>query len=167
MYFKCAFYLFFIAIFIGCHSSKRIGQTKRKSSPLLEKYSQLLGTKVSNQKLYESVDHWMGKPYKYAGNDERGIDCSGLVNQLMKQVFQRSVTANSQKLYELSKKIDPSELKEGDLIFFKIDTKQVGHVGFYLANRKFIHSTTQGGVMINSMDEAYYRKYYFAVGRIL
>ncbi len=167
MYFRYAFYLFFALLFVGCHSSKKISQTHKKPSSLLEKYSQLLGAKVSNQRLYEVVDHWMGKPYKYAGNDERGIDCSGLVNQLMKQVYQRPINANSQRLYEISKKINTHELREGDLIFFKIDSKNVSHVGFYLANRKFIHSTTQAGVMINSMDEVYYKKYYFAVGRIL
>jgi lipoprotein Spr len=57
-------------------------------------------------------------------------------------------------------------MEEGDLVFFKIEGNQVSHIGVYLQNNKFVHATTKKGVIINDLDELYYKKYYFKSGRI-
>ena len=71
-----------------------------------------------------------------------------------------------------AEKISEKELKEGDLVFFTINSKpnakegQVSHMGIYLQNNKFVHATTKAGVMINDLDEEYYKKYFEGGGRI-
>ncbi|HPB25091.1 MAG TPA: NlpC/P60 family protein, partial [Bacteroidales bacterium] len=65
------------------------------------------------------------------------------------------------------REISKSQLKAGDLVFFKIDNNKVSHVGIYLGGNKFIHATTQKGVIVNSLDEEYYKKYYYTAGRVI
>jgi lipoprotein Spr len=39
-------------------------------------------------------------------------------------------------------------------------------MGVYLQNNKFVHASTKKGVMIDDLDEDYYKKYYYKGGRI-
>jgi lipoprotein Spr len=59
------------------------------------------------------------------------------------------------------------ELKEGDLVFFKIGSRSITHMGVYMGNNKFAHASSSKGVMISDLDEAYWRKYYYKGGRML
>jgi cell wall-associated NlpC family hydrolase len=136
----------------------------------VEDYSAKLGVQLEagcNRRLIRSVSDWLGTPYKYGGDTSAGTDCSGFVMNVYKDVFGLTVQRSSNGLYEQSRKIDRKELKEGDLVFFKINTTRVGHVGIYLRDDYFIHATTKRGVMVSSLKEEYYAKYYFAAGRIV
>jgi lipoprotein Spr len=70
------------------------------------------------------------------------------------------------EIYKEVDKVDKSELKEGDIVFFKIRHSEVSHVGLYLGNDKFIHSSTSSGVIISDLKEEYYRKYFWGGGRL-
>ncbi|HRP84618.1 MAG TPA: NlpC/P60 family protein, partial [Saprospiraceae bacterium] len=63
--------------------------------------------------------------------------------------------------------IRKNELKEGDLVFFKINGPKVSHVGLYLSDGYFVHATVKKGVMISSLSEPYYEKFYSGSGRVL
>jgi lipoprotein Spr len=58
------------------------------------------------------------------------------------------------------------ELQEGDLVFFKIHSRSISHVGIYLGNNKFAHASSRG-VAINSLDDGYYSRYFYKGGRLL
>ena len=58
-----------------------------------------------------------------------------------------------------------SALQPGDLVFFNDPSKNLGrscsHVGIYVGNGQFIHASSGGRrVMISSLSESYYRRYY-------
>ncbi len=57
--------------------------------------------------------------------------------------------------------ISLKDAKEGDLLFFKIGGPQISHIGVLLRGNLFIHSSTNKGVIVNSIEEAYYKKYFF------
>ena len=40
-----------------------------------------------NHFLYDNIFRWYQTPYRYAGNSDRGIDCSGFVKMLYNNVF--------------------------------------------------------------------------------
>ena len=66
------------------------------------------------------------------------------------------------------KRINKSEVKEGDLVFFRRGPGQpIYHVGIYLKNNKFIHSATNGGVHISSLKEQLLQRNYYAAGRVI
>jgi lipoprotein Spr len=54
------------------------------------------------------------------------------------------------------------DLKEGDLVFFKIHSRSISHVGIYLGDGRFAHASSRG-VAINSINDAYYSRYFYAV----
>lgn len=132
-------------------------------------YSQVLGytiQRMQNHSLFETISNWLGTPYSYSGNSRHGIDCSGFVKMLYDKVYQISLSGNSADLsgkVVLSKK---SDLKEGDLVFFKIRKKRISHVGVYLGQNKFAHASTRNGVIVSDLDEPYYRKYFVKGGKV-
>lgn len=139
------------------------------ASKIEKKYASLLNVKedeISNVKLYAFIDDWYGVPYKYGGKNKSGIDCSNFTATLYNTIYNKSVTGSSASIFNQCKTVPKSDLKEGDLLFFKIDQEGISHVGVYLQNNKFVHATTKKGVMIDDLDEAYYKKYFYKAGRL-
>ncbi len=133
-------------------------------------YSQVFGYKIPDEfncKLYDEVSSWLGTPYCYAGKNEKGIDCSGFVNRIYSNVYGIPLTGNSSGLYQSSDHLKKNKLQEGDLVFFKIHRKRISHVGIYLGENKFAHSSRTNGVMVSDLDEPYYKKRFICGGKIL
>ncbi len=140
-----------------------------KTKKVQQKYAAQLNvdeSKIDNLKLYAFIDEWYGVPYKYGGKNKSGIDCSNFTSTLYSNVYSKSLTGSSSSIFNQCNVISRSKLNEGDLVFFKIDGDKVSHIGVYLQNNKFVHATTKKGVMIDDMDEPYYKKYYYKSGRI-
>ncbi len=121
---------------------------------------------IQNEKLYRFIKEWYGTPYKYAGKTKQGIDCSGLASILYSQVYKKQLSASSKNQYDDCKKINIKDATEGDLVFFKISGNTASHVGVYLQNNKFVHSSTTKGVMISDLNEPYFKKYYLGCGKV-
>jgi lipoprotein Spr len=121
---------------------------------------------IKNVKLYKFIDDWFGAPYQYGGKSKTGVDCSGFVSQLYANVYGQTLSGSSASIHKASDKVSKKNLQEGDLVFFKISSDQVSHIGVYLQNNRFVHASTKRGVVINSLQEEYYTKYYFSGGRI-
>lgn len=122
-----------------------------------------------NKHLYREVKSWLGTPYKYAGHDRQGTDCSGFVMEVYKTVYHQKIERNSQKIFEKNcHEIDKSDLKEGDLIFFNTGNKnrRINHVGLYLKECKFVHASSSRGVIVSDVREAYYEKHFVVAGRV-
>ena len=121
-----------------------------------------------NLKLYEEIKNWIGVPYRYGGNTSKGVDCSGFVVNVYKNVYGIKLQRSSELIYKKNcDKIKKSKLQEGDLVFFKTGKKKrINHVGIYLKNGKFVHTSTSRGVIISSLDEDYYRKNFMQAGRV-
>ncbi len=166
--------LFLVVTTSSCHSQKEVSTTTTnkevpKSKKVKEKYATVLNvdeSKIDNIKLYSFIDEWYGVPYKYGGKNKNGIDCSNFTSTLYLTIYNKSVSGSSSSIYDQCKTISKNNLEEGDLVFFKIDGDKISHVGVYLQNNKFVHATTKKGVMINDLDEAYYKKYYFKAGKL-
>lgn len=121
---------------------------------------------IKKSPLYSFILDWYGTPYQYGGCQKSGIDCSCFTNILYDEVYHKKIPRSSSDLYAQCYKIAPEDAKEGDLFFFKINGTSISHVGVFLKKNYFIHSSTSKGVIINSIDEAYYKKYFFCAGKI-
>lgn len=121
---------------------------------------------ISNPELYMVAGEWMGTPYKYGGRNKKGIDCSGFTCEVYKSALKKPINGSAQQLFKLSREIASSELKEGDLVFFKIRRKTISHVGIYLGENKFIHASLSNGVIVSDLKDPYYSKYFYKGGRI-
>lgn len=117
--------------------------------------------------LYYQVYDWVGTRYKYSGNSKKGIDCSGFVSEMYKNTYCIDLSGSSGSIFTQVKPVEKVELKEGDILFFKIRKKQISHVGVYLGNNKFAHASVHSGVIVSDLDEEYYKKYFYKGGRLL
>jgi lipoprotein Spr len=138
----------------------------KNASEILKQRLGVSETEISRSKLFIFINQWYGVPYKYGGCQKTGIDCSCFTNLLYEDVYKIKTARSATDMYNVSEKIELGELKEGDLIFFKINSNLVSHVGVYLRKNCFVHASTSRGVVISSMDEAYYKKYFHSGGRI-
>ena len=160
--------LLVIVILSACSSKKSVTSTSLKSASYEHiKNTLQLNDKEMHTPLYEFIAEWYGVPYKYGECSKNGIDCSGFVNLLYQKVYHKTLERNSNDIFQKQcKKINKNDLKEGDLVFFKIDSKEISHVGVYLRNNKFVHASTKKGVMISDLNEPYFQKHFYAFGRL-
>jgi lipoprotein Spr len=114
---------------------------------------------------YETIYHWLGTPYRYAGRSLHGIDCSNFVNAIYQSIYGFIAGTNSVDQYTRSQRVSRDELQEGDLVFFKINGKRISHVGIYLGNNRFVHSSRSRGVIISDLTHPYFQKRYAGAGR--
>ncbi len=167
-----------MVVFSSCNTtrhSRPITHNENKNpgnadTGLLKDYAGKFGVNFNGDedlKLVSCLAGWLNVPYKYGGNTKQGTDCSGLVSSVFQEVYNIAMYRSSADQLKNVREISKSQLKAGDLVFFKIDNNKVSHVGIYLGGNKFIHATTQKGVIVNSLDEEYYKKYYYTAGRVI
>jgi lipoprotein Spr len=131
--------------------------------------SQIMGVAMSatsNMKLFHFVYDWIGTPYRFGGSSRKGIDCSAFTKQLYSEVFNTTIRRSSRDIFSMVSPVGKDDLKEGDLVFFKIHSRSISHVGIYLGNNRFAHASSRG-VAISSLDDAYYSRYFYKGGRML
>lgn len=121
------------------------------------------------EQLRQEVRNWVGVPYRLGGNTKRGVDCSGLVVQVYKNVYGKTVhrTSNEQYQLDIAQYLNGNELKPGNLVFFNIRRRKgyVDHVGIYLNDYKFVHAGNNG-VRIEDLRQRYWLKYWVAGGKV-
>lgn len=144
------------------------GKTSASSSKMKYVATQLgvSESEIKNDKLYQFIAAWYGTPYKYGGCDIKGTDCSCLTINLYKEVYKKNLPRTADEMMKNCDKLSASKVEEGDMVFFKIESKQITHVGVCLKNNKFIHASTKKGVMISDLNEPYFKKYFFSYGRL-
>ena len=120
-----------------------------------------------NEQLYDAIEAWMGTPYKYGGTTKEGVDCSAFVGHIYQEVYQRRLHRVANDMQQDARLITKSELREGDIVFFTNSKGRVSHVGIYLKDGLFVHSSTSRGVIISRLDDSYWSKHFYKGGRVL
>ena len=107
-----------------------------------------------------------GLPYVWAGHDPTsGFDCSGYVYEVMR-LNGYEVPRMADEQFHETDRVAYKDLKPGDLVFFHTYLPGPSHVGFYLGNSEFIHSSSAAeGVVVSRMDSGYYRERFLGGGR--
>ena len=157
---KTKIFCFFLIVFI----------THAAFSSIPERSLRGMTATEARQQLINSAESFLGTPYRYAGFDRRGLDCSGLVYLSFREGLNITVPRTTQSLYDWAEKIDSTELQPGDLVFFITVGTTVSHVGIYTGGGRFIHSASEGpntGVIFSNLNEAYWRRTYLGAGRAL
>ena len=137
----------------------------KKNFDLLSGYSYQEDRLDLDLELLDFYSEWEGVEYKLGGDSKNGIDCSGFTQKAFKEKFNMSMPRTTTMQSQVGKEIDKSELKSGDLVFFK--TGDINHVGIYLENGMFIHASTKTGVTISELDNSYFSKSYWKAQRVI
>lgn len=109
---------------------------------------------------------WDKTPYRYGGTTKAGIDCSALVQNIFSDEFRLNLPRTTKDQLREGRKISPSDLRTGDLVFFQTGRNQL-HVGIYVETDRFIHASTSKGVMISGLKERYWKTRFIQARRVL
>ncbi len=120
--------------------------------------------------LVVSAMNFIGVRYRRGGNSAaEGFDCSGFT----RHVFENSIglvlprRAEEQAKAPGLLKINASDLRPGDLVFFNTLRATFSHVGIYIGDGKFIHAPRTGSeVRIEDMRESYWVKRFTGARRV-
>ena len=127
------------------------------------------GTRAS---ILDNAENYLGTPYKYAGTTPAGFDCSGLVCKVFDEEKIQMPRRSSDQARQ-GRSINVSEARPGDLLFFATaGGSAVTHVGIVHDIKSggevtFIHSSTTKGVIISSLNEAYWNKAFLFAKSVL
>ena len=139
-----------------------------KFSPMQFKYAMMMDVEVealTNTALYSFIDDWYGTHYRMGGTTKKGIDCSAFSGTLLSTIYSFDMPRTAREQYKVCEKINKEDLMAGDLVFFNT-RGGVSHVGVYLTNNCFVHSSSTDGVKISSLDESFYSRKFIGGGRV-
>ena len=153
---------------------KPTGVSLDDAQPLIEcigswqiKYAQLLDReveKLGNISLFRFIEEWWQTPYRYGGTGKSGIDCSAFAGLLLSSVYGFQLPRTARDQYNATEKVEPADMKEGDLVFFNT-RGGISHVGVFLGDGYFVHSSTSQGVTISHLEDDYYKARFRGAGR--
>ena len=111
----------------------------------------------------------VGVRYRFGGNDEdSGLDCSGFVRLVFKNSLGAQLPRTAAEMSQVGQRVDTSQLKPGDLVFFNTMRRTFSLVGIYLGDNHFLHAPRTGAeVRVESMEDSYWIKRYNGARRII
>jgi cell wall-associated NlpC family hydrolase len=143
------------------------------SAPLLAReHSQLKSNDLSDR-LLAKARHYLNTPYKRGGSLQYGkaTDCSGFVQYIYKSCDVKLPRSSSEQAQEgkiVACTMDFAKMAPGDLLFFSLGRRRVGHVGIYLGEGRMIHAAdSRHGVVVSDLRQPYYRGKFVVAKRIL
>jgi cell wall-associated NlpC family hydrolase len=145
-----------LALFSGC-STRSAGHVASPNSAHVN-YSDL-------DKLYPYHNQWHQTPYKLGGFGAKGIDCSAFVQRAYQDLFNMTIPRTTRTLARYGRKVPRSDITTSDLIFFKTGYN-TRHVGIYLQNGDFMHTSSREGVIISNINDPYWKKRYWMTRRV-
>ena len=170
---KLALIACIVQTFIGCAPSLRY--TRSSTATLINTPQKMIvpgnwdyrkNYTVPETKLNDVIKSFIGTPYRYGGMSRSGIDCSGFVCLVFKQVSNATLPHSTHKLKKLGKRTSFTSAQSGDLVFFRGSFGYVDHVGIYLGNGNFAHASSGNGVIYNNLDDKYYSNHFAEIRRI-
>ena len=148
----------------GC-SRLHVKHEPEDSSISNAKRADLADSKAVKEKLYLQYQQWKDTKYAIGGLSKKGIDCSGFVYVTYREKLGIELPRTTELQSHIGKEIQRSELRAGDLVFFKTDLK-VRHVGMYIENDTFLHASTKVGVTISTLSDYYWKTKYWHSRRV-
>jgi cell wall-associated NlpC family hydrolase len=119
----------------------------------------------SRTRVVRTAYDMLGTPYRYGGESPRGFDCSGLVQFAYAQAG-IAVPRSTRQQYAIAWPLPPEHLQPGDLLFFRLNSRGVSHVGIYVGDGKFIHAPSTGKrVDLANVKDGYWSRRLVSGGR--
>ena len=148
------------------------GQTGYVSSEYLSNSASDSSSSTSSSvnKVISLAKSLLGKPYVWGAQGPSSFDCSGFTYYVFKNAANVTLPRVSKDQSQYGTYVSKSNLKAGDLIFFDTSGSNdgnVSHVGIYLGNNEFIHSSSSKGQVVISQMSSYYNNAYVNARRVL
>ena len=110
---------------------------------------------------------WRGTPFVEGGSDRQGADSAGYVVQLHKEVSSTAAATTPAELWTSGKPVGIAAFEPGDIVFFgDLNSLSPIHVGVYVGDRSFTHSSVGTGVSFASLDDTYWKPRFLGARRL-
>jgi cell wall-associated NlpC family hydrolase len=153
-------------LIVGCAASpKQLNVTTSKPAHSQIAKENAIDLEIERQ-LRQEYRQWKGTRHRLGGSGSRGIDCSGFVRAVYKDVFNIDLPRTTLVQVRQGRAVPFEDLRAGDLVFFR-PPSYPRHVGIYLGKSEFVHASKNKGVTVSKMDKYYWGKYYWTARRIL
>lgn len=128
---------------------------------------------IASRALNNSI-RFIGTPYLWGGCSPFGLDCSGFVQlsyklaglQLLRDGYQQFGDRRFERC-DNGYTLDEADLLAGDLVAFtKPSAFRISHIGIAIGDGRFIHSSGDKGVNIESCNSAYYSEIFSGAVRL-
>lgn len=130
------------------------------SQVVLQKLSRIKSSENELQrKLLKSYSNWKGTKYQLGGDSKEGIDCSGLTRRIYREVYGIELPRRTYEQIKIGSRIERQNLKPGDIVYFKPEGTG-SHTAVYLGETLFINASTAKGVVISTLENTYWNKYF-------
>ncbi len=121
---------------------------------------------VIDRRLFlDTLASWLRAPYAYGGESRWGVDCSGLVKRVFAAHGLHLPRVSSQQAI-MGRPVPRRQMRLGDLVYFRRPGRGVFHIGIYLADGWFIHSRRGQGVVMDTIRQGRYRRYFAGARRV-
>lgn len=134
---------------------------KIEETPITKPFAKDISISAKRALLIAESQKHLGTPYKWAGVDPKGFDCSGFTYYLMKEYFNQELSRRSKDQYVQGKKVKRKNVQPGDFVFFD-NGSGISHVGIIIKNADnellMIHSSTSQGISIVDIEKSSYWK---------
>ncbi len=120
---------------------------------------------TKKQVFMDFYNDWKNVKYKMGGSSRTGIDCSAFTQKAFKEKFGIELPRTTLTQVNVGVEVKKSDLKMGDLVFFKT-SKVNKHVGIYMGNGDFLHSSIKG-IQFTKLDKPFYKDAYWTARRIM
>lgn len=119
-------------------------------------------------KMDGSIGSFLGTPYVWGGRTRRGTDCSGFTQSVFAELGVY-LPRNSRKQWKVGRSVKYSQLRKGDLVFFRTIGNRISHVGIFTKSSKheFVHASSSRGVVRSNLESKYYKKRYAGARRVI
>lgn len=110
------------------------------------------------------VRTWLGTPYLWGGTTRGGIDCSGFLREMFREVYNVELPRTTRDQINLGQDVavDPRSLgknfEPGDLFFYVDRLGVPNHVVTYIGDGRFAHSASGRGVVIDRENALWGRR---------
>lgn len=133
----------------------------------IKQYSNFAPEVTEREQILFEIIKYIDTPYKYGGNDHKGIDCSAFTQNVFSNSTNIELPRSASQQFQFGDKINKTELQFGDLVFFNTTKRSFpGHVGIYVGENLFAHASYTLGVTISSLTEEYYSRRFVGARRI-
>lgn len=154
-----------LASISGIQKKSLIEQSSlEKLTNIVSEYS---NSTVDRDAVMIKIIELMNTPYLWGGTTSNGIDCSAFCQRVMKYALGIDLPRTSAMQSQVGEYVERENLQFGDLVFFNTRGRGVSHVGIYLGEGIFAHSSSSGGVKTNSLNEDYYNSRYLWARRVI